>query len=640
MANTQTIYQKLKAHWGYESFRPGQADAITSVMKGRDVFVLFPTGGGKSLCYQIPAVSSEGVCLVISPLIALMQDQVAQMRSREIKADFIHAGMSYFEIDRVLDNAIYGDTKLLYMAPERLKHPLSLERIRQMNLSLIAIDEAHCISQWGHDFRPAYREIHEIRSQLPGVPFMALTATATSIVQEDIKQQLKLQEPFVVRKSFRRVNLHLLVRRLEDKLGQIEHMLRHVDGAAIVYVRSRKKTVDMAQLLNERGIRTAAYHAGMSYPDRQKIMDAWMKNKIRVVCATNAFGMGVDKSDVRIVIHVELPPSIEEYYQEAGRAGRDGEKAYCAILYNHGDEIAMDSKFKLSFPSLDEILHVYGCLGLHFNLAVGSGEGESFDFDFQSFVDKFNLGYQKTSNILKILEYSGWIALTESFYQPSKVMMVADKMLMYDYQLKHKSAAIFIKTLLRSYEGLYSQFTRISEKFMAKQLQSTEPVINQMLEQLQADEIIDYEKKSESAKLTFLLPRSTNENFNIDKKSFDQRKKIMKERLLSVKNYVEAETCRMNIMLNYFGELEDERCGYCDVCLQKNSNPDEETYIKFKAIILKNLDDDTSVNNLLTNFPSNRHNQVHKVLERMIREQWIARENDTIVLHPSKRQEG
>ena len=630
------IEQLLQKHWGFTSFRTLQAEAINAAMQAKDVFVLFPTGGGKSMCYQMAAIAQEGICLVISPLVALMQDQVHQLKQKGIKSDYLHAGMSYFEIDRVLDNGIYGNTKLLYMAPERLMHPLTLERLRQMNISLIAVDEAHCISQWGHDFRPAYREIGELRTEFPKVPVMALTATANPRVQRDIIEQLALKQPEICKKSFERDNLHFVVRTEQDKITQVKHILTHIEGSGIVYLRSRKKTMDLTRILNDGGISAAGYHAGLSHENRQSIMKGWMENKIRIVCATNAFGMGVDKADVRTVLHLELPPSLEEYYQEAGRAGRDGLKSYCIILYNEADKLQMAAKLKLSFPESKSIHHVYACLGHHFQLATGSGEGESFDFDFQSFVETYHLGYQATSQILKILEQSGWISLTDSFFQPSKVMMVADKILMYDYQLKHKSASIFIKLLLRTYEGLYSQFTRISESYLANSLDTSAATIGQMLEQLQADEIIDYEAASDTARITFLLPRSTEANFRIDKKLFKFRKQMMEDRHRAVNDFVLASDCRMQKMLTYFGEGSLESCGRCDRCIEKKSAPDEATYIRFKAIILKNLDESSTIKSLTALFPSNRKGQLRFVFDRMAQENWILIENDLVRLHPSK----
>ena len=390
------------------------------------------------------------------------------------------------------------------------------------------------------------------------------------------------------------------------------------------------------QLLGEKGFRAAGYHAGLSHNDRQQIMHGWMTDKLRVVVATNAFGMGVDKSDVRLVIHLELPPSLEEYYQEAGRAGRDSKKAYCLLLYNQADTLQMSTKLKLAFPPLDEIKRIYACLGQHYHLATGSGEGESFEFDLQSFVESYNLGFQATVHVLKILAQSGWISLTESFYQPSKVLMVGDKMDIYDYELKHKSAATFITTMLRTYEGLYNQFTRISERFLAKQLNTEELIIVQLLEQLQADGIIDYEAASDSAKLTFLLPRSTAANFNIDKELFDFRKKMMSQRHQSVTAFINHNSCRMHALLRYFGERIEDRCGRCDLCLQKSNLPDESTYIKFKAIILKHTQPGVTIKEILEYFPSNRIAQVHHVLNRMMEESWIQITNDQIALHPSK----
>ena len=637
MSNINHIESLLQQFWGYQHFRTGQKAAIEAALANRDGFVLFPTGGGKSMCYQMAAIAQEGISIVLSPLVALMQDQVQQLRDRGIKADYLHSGLSYFEIDRILDNGIYGDTKLLYIAPERLKHPLTMERLRQMNINLFAIDEAHCISQWGHDFRPAYREIGELRESFPGIPFMALTATATPKVKEDIIEQLGLIDPLISEKSFGRDNLCFVVREEQDKLTQVAHILSRVEGSAIVYVRSRSKTMDLARHLQERNISAMGYHAGLPHDVRQTVMQQWMENKTRVVCATNAFGMGVDKSDVRTVIHLDLPPSIEEYYQEAGRAGRDGEKSYCLILYNDADVLSMKSKLKLAFPPLDEIHAVYAKLCHSYDLATGSGEGENFDFDFQSFVEEYHLGYQATAQILKILIQSGWISMTDSFYQPSKVMVVADKLLMYDYQIRHKSAAIFIKMMLRTYEGMYAQFTRISESFLAKQLKTEKKIVEQMLEQLSADDIIDYEPESDSSKITFMLPRSTQANFTIDKKLFNLRKKMMEERLSAVENYIKTDECRQEYLLNYFGETKTIACGRCDRCVSKNKNPDEATYVKFKAIVLKNLSNHSTVKNITSLFPSNRKPQIRYVLDRMMEEKWLIVENDHISLHPSKK---
>lgn len=637
MSHRSDIYDVLKRYWGYDQFRPGQEEAITSVLDGRDVFVLFPTGGGKSICYQVPALLSEGVCVVISPLIALMQDQVHQLRKLGIKAEYLHGGLSYFDIDRILDNAVYGDVKLLYMAPERLSSQMTIERLQQMQLSFIAVDEAHCISQWGHDFRPSYREINQIRELCPDITIMALTASATHNVIEDIKKQLLLRDPLFITTSYLREELTYVVRNEEQKLDFLLTAIKRIAGSVILYVRSRSKTEHMAKELTKSGLSAAAYHAGMSYDQRSAIMQAWMKGDIRICCATNAFGMGVDKADVRLVVHLDLPPSLEEYYQEAGRAGRDKQKSYCLLLYNQADILRLESNLKLAFPPIDDIKHVYTCLAYHYNLATGSGQGESFEFDLQSFIETYHLGYQSTGHILKILCDSGWIELTESYYQPSKVMIVVDRRDLYDYQLKNQLADIFLKTILRTYEGLFSQFTPISELYLAKKLSTDEKTIRAMLDQLDADDIIDFEPQSDSPKIHFLRPRSTDKNFNIDRAKYDLNKKLASQRAQSVLDYIHEKTCRTKNILHYFDVELNHNCGRCDLCLEKDEVPDEATYIKFKSIVLKNMGELTTIASMLRNFPANRSKQVEHVLKRMVDEKWIILENGDIHLHPSKK---
>jgi ATP-dependent DNA helicase RecQ len=633
----QTPEQVLKQYWGYDQFREGQAEAMQAVLQDRDVLVLFPTGGGKSLCYQVPALCREGVCLVISPLIALMQDQVRGLKKLGIKAEAIHSGQSYFEIDRLLDNAIYGNVKFIYMSPERLRHPLSIERIKQMNVNLIAVDEAHCISQWGHDFRPAYRLINEIREVLPEVPMMGLTATATREVRDDISEQLQLRSAKIVTRSFERPNLHLVVYHLEDKNSKLIHVLKQVQGSAIVYVRSRNKTSVISRLLNNHEITATAYHAGMEHKDRSAVMQHWMDDKIKVVVATNAFGMGVDKSNVRVVIHLDIPPSLEEYYQEAGRAGRDGESSYCVLMYNKADLLSLEGKMKLEFPETNFISRIYHCLGNFFDLATGSGEGETFDFDLRIFCEQYNLGYQVTQKAMQIIEQSGWIVLTDSFLQPSRVIMEADKEELYTYQIKNRAADAFIKVLLRSYEGLFSGYGKISEQYLASKLKTNPGIVIQYLEQLHADGILEYVPASNSPKITYLKARSTSANFTIDKDLLKFRARQAKARFEAISDFLYKPDCRMQIILKYFGYFMTQRCGKCDRCIEKKVQPDEETYNKFKSIILKYLDTRMPISEVLTFFPSNRKQQVFQVLERMVAEEWISLSNNILELHPSKR---
>ena len=406
----------LKQYWGFDSFRPLQEDIIQSVLDGKDTLALLPTGGGKSICFQVPALVKEGICIVISPLIALMKDQVYNLQKRGIAAVAIFSGMHYKDIDRILDNCIYGNTKLLYLSPERLTSDLVRERIKKMKVSLIAVDEAHCISQWGYDFRPPYLQIAEIREYLPKVPIMALTATATPEVVKDIQEKLEFKRGEVFQQSFLRENLAYVVLEEEGKMEKLFKVLTGVRGSGLVYVRNRRKTKEIAMFLKKYRITADYYHAGLTNEERSQKQEAWINDKIRIIVATNAFGMGIDKPDVRVVVHMDLPDSLEAYFQEAGRAGRDGQKSYAVLLYNQGDKLDLERRFELSFPPLKEVRLTYQALGSYLQLAVGSGEGESYDFDLVEFSRVYGFSTVKTFNCLKVLERAGWIALSESIY--------------------------------------------------------------------------------------------------------------------------------------------------------------------------------------------------------------------------------
>ncbi|MDX1667335.1 MAG: ATP-dependent DNA helicase RecQ, partial [Saprospiraceae bacterium] len=458
----------LEKYWGYDSFRPPQEKVIRSVLRNEDTLVLMPTGGGKSICYQVPALCREGLCIVVSPLIALMNDQVYQLRKRNVPAAAVHSGMSYSDIDRILDNCIYGQTRLLYLSPERLSTDLAQERISRMNVNLLAVDEAHCISQWGYDFRPAYLEIAQIRELIPDTPLLALTATATPTVAEDIQDKLEFRKAHLIKSSFHRPRLAYVVLEEEGKFSKIKKILDGVPGPSIVYVRSRRGTKEIAARLKREGLSADFYHAGLDTESRDAKQTAWIRGEVRIMVATNAFGMGIDKSNVRSVIHHDPPDSLEAYFQEAGRAGRDGKKAYAILLYHGSDRIRLERQFSRSYPEIEEVKRVYRALGSYFQLAVGAGKGESFDFDLTEFGRTYDLDTLTTYHALRILEQSGFIVLTEAVYVPATLMVRIGKEELYDYLLKNAKLDKLLKTILRTYQGAFKHHVRIREKQLAR----------------------------------------------------------------------------------------------------------------------------------------------------------------------------
>ncbi len=636
MRDEKKKYEILKKYWGYDTFRPKQAEVIQAAIEGRDSLVLFPTGGGKSLCFQVPVLCMEGIGIVVSPLIALMMDQVEHLKSKGVKAEYLHSGMHYYEMDRILDNCIYGDVKLLYISPERLRQDEANQRLRQMQINLWAIDEAHCISQWGHDFRPAYRLIGEVR-EWSDAPMMALTASATMEVVKDIGNELGLKDPETFRRSFFRSNLNVICEQREDKMGRTEKILERMQAPSILYTRSRAATEDISTKLIEAGIPASYYHAGLTTEKRSNVQRQWLENKTKTVVCTNAFGMGVDKSDVRLVLHQDIPPSIEEYYQEIGRAGRDGADSYCVMLYNGNDVQRLQKQLKMELPDEQACHHVYACLGRYFDLAVGSGEGESFDFDLQSFCSRFNLNVNATQIILKILEQNAWITISDAFYQPSKVMILADKDDLYTYQIKNKAADILLRLMLRTYEGLFSNFVRISERLLASKLNTSVGKVKQVLEQLAADDVLEYDEARDVASITYLLPRSTKANFRIDPILMERRRQRLEQKLDGMISYLNEEVCRMRNIVTYFGEKYDEVCGKCDLCRASRKLNEEEHYDQIKRIILQAINPSISVAKAIELFSSNRKEEVLQGIERLIQEKWIVRNHNELELHPSKK---
>ncbi|MCU0444733.1 MAG: RecQ family ATP-dependent DNA helicase [Microscillaceae bacterium] len=566
------LEQILQKYWGYSVFRPLQKEIIESVLAGNDTLALLPTGGGKSICFQIPALALEGMCLVISPLIALMKDQVEQLQKRDIAAEAIYSGMEWRMIDKVLDEAVNSKLKFLYISPERLKTAMFVERAKRMKISLLAVDEAHCISQWGYDFRPLYLDIAEFRHTIPQVPVIALTATATEIVKRDIQEKLQFNNPNnVFQKSFARENLSYSTFKVEDKERKMLDILQKVAGTAVVYVRNRRKTQEIAEFLQKNGISADYYHAGLSNQWRSNKQDNWLQNRTRVMVATNAFGMGIDKPEVRVVIHWDLPDSLEAYYQEAGRAGRDEKKAYAVALYHAQDLEDLNTRTLLNYPEADFVKTIYQALANYFHLPTGAGEYSSYDFDLAEFQRTFNFTGTQAFYALKLLESEGLIEFNESFHNPAQVMFTLGGRGLYEFQMKHPKAEPIIRVLQRIYgEGIQNHLVNISERSIAHYLQVSDSEIVKQLNRLQDYEVVVYSPVKEKAQITFLSPRYEVANLPLDLAKIEQRKQRDLAKIKAVKHYVEhPHRCRTQLLLEYFGEISDYTCGVCDNCLKK-----------------------------------------------------------------------
>lgn len=575
-----SIYQVLKKYWNYDAFRPLQEDIILSVMDGKDALALLPTGGGKSICFQVPAMTMPGICIVVSPLIALMKDQVENLRERGIEAVAIVSGMGKREVDILLDNCVYGPIKFLYLSPERLMSDLVRERIKYMKVNLFAIDEAHCISQWGYDFRPPYLELARLRELHPKVPILALTATATELVVNDIQEKLAFRKKHVFRKSFERKNLAYIVAHEDNKLRRLFAVAKKVQGSGIVYVRNRRETQEVARQLNAHGIRADYYHAGLPALQRSEKQEAWKTNQIRVIVATNAFGMGIDKPDVRFVVHLDLPESLEAYYQEAGRAGRDEKKAFGVLLYNENDRAQLERKFELSFPSVAEIKQVYHHLGNYFQLAYEAGEGLTFEFDIADFCSRYKLDALKTLNVFKFLEHDGYVALTESVYLPSRLRIIVSNEELYRFQIEYANYGRFVKILLRSYGGLFDQYSVIKEIDIAKRLAMRFDDVVATLEKLEQLQIVSYLKQTDKPQIFFSRARVDTQNLHIDFKYIQERKAIMQQQISSVIRYAETQACRSSMLLKYFDEITAEKCGVCDVCIAEKRKEGQQPLLE------------------------------------------------------------
>ncbi|MCB9032764.1 MAG: RecQ family ATP-dependent DNA helicase [Chitinophagales bacterium] len=576
----QTPQDILKQYWKYDAFRPLQADIIQSVLDGNDTLALLPTGGGKSICFQVPAMMKDGICIVISPLIALMKDQVHQLKQREIKAAAIYSGLSYQEIDIILNNAVFSYYKFLYVSPERLKTDIFLERFKDMPVNLIAVDEAHCISQWGYDFRPPYLEIANIREYHNSVPVLALTASATPIVQKDIQEKLHFNHNQVFKKSFLRENISFVVRHETAKLPKLLEIIEQLKGSGIIYVRNRKQTQVIADYLKKNKISADFYHAGLDTPTRDLKQNNWIANKTKVIVCTNAFGMGIDKPDVRFVIHIDIPENLEAYYQEAGRAGRDGKKSYAILLYTDDDKENLTKNIAQKFPPIEEVKQIYNAVFNHYNIALGNGKFNTKEFDIYYFSKLFNKQVAVVYNSLKILEQANYMQLNESVMIPARLKFTVDKMSLYNYQIKNPKYNEIIKALLRAYGGILEFYTNIKEKDLAVFLKTDESSIVQQLNYLNKQNIIHYLPQTDKPQITFLEERLPEQSLLFDTAYLQKRKDIATEQLNAIINYTEnTAICRQKIICTYFGD-EINDCGQCDVCLEKKYNAQKTEKLK------------------------------------------------------------
>jgi ATP-dependent DNA helicase RecQ len=591
----------LKQYWGYDHFRALQGDIIRSIASGKDTLGLMPTGGGKSLTFQVPAMTMEGVCVVVTPLIALMKDQVENLKKRGIAAAAIYSGMSRDTILMTLENAVFGAYKFLYVSPERLASPVFMEKIRQTTVCLIAVDESHCITQWGYDFRPSYLRIADIRELIPDVPVLALTATATPDVVKDIQLQLHFKKPNVFQKSFHRSNLAYVVRTVENKDENLLKILNNVPGTSIVYVRNRKKTKEVADFLNRNGISAENFHAGLKNTTKDDKQSRWMSGETRVIVSTNAFGMGIDKAGVRTVIHMDLPDSLEAYFQEAGRAGRDEQKAYAGLLYNNSDATKMKKRVSETFPGKEMVVKVYEALGNYLQLGVGSGLDAVYAFDLSDFCSKFKLPVLISYNCLKILQQAGYIELTDEQDSSSRVLFTVVKGDL--YKLKNNpDQEKLINILLRSYTGLFTDPASIDEETIAKRLQWTREKVYDQLVGMAKERIVRYMPRKKTPFLTFIREREATERVVLGKEAYDDRRERYVTRVKSVLDYAQEENiCRCQMLLSYFGEKDSKPCGCCDICLkQKDTQVTDEDFEMIRAAIEQLLKEESlSVNSLV-----------------------------------------
>ncbi len=621
MNNIATI---LKNYWGYTSFRPLQQEIIESVLSGKDTLALLPTGGGKSICFQVPAMAQSGMCIVISPLIALMKDQVEALHRKKVAAAAIYTGMPFQQVKAILQMAVNESLKFLYVSPERLTTNMFLEYLPGMNIQLIAVDEAHCISQWGYDFRPAYLKIAAFRNELPDVPVLAVTASATPVVQEDICKQLQFRNHHIYQASFLRPNLSFSVFKVESRINKILQVLNNVAGSAIVYCKSRRTTEEVAQLLQLQTISADYYHAGLSNDQRSAKQEAWLQNQIRVIVCTNAFGMGIDKPDVRIVIHHNMPDCLENYYQEAGRAGRDGKKAYAVLLYSENDLAEMEDLSAVRFPQIEEIKHVYRCLVNYLQIAAGSGEMEWMDFDLSDFVKKFKLNIYTATYALKTLEQEELLSYSEQIFLPARLVFTTNKESLLQFEQQQPVFTPIIKALLRSYGGIFDIACFISEKQLVKLTQLSLDEVKLQLSLLHQYGIVQYTPQKERPQIQFLQGRPVTEQLFINQVNIQHRKSAFEKRTAAMIAYVkETKQCRSRMISSYFGDTRSEACGICDVCLwQKGNEISTEDFKRIYESLKKYTGTEgAEMSPLLNKLGSKQKEKYMKVIDYLIAEE-------------------
>jgi ATP-dependent DNA helicase RecQ len=622
----------LKQYWGYDSFRSKQEDAIHSILDAKDTLTLLPTGGGKSICFQVPALMMEGICVVISPLIALMNDQVTALKAKNIRALAITSGMSFSELDIALDNCIYGNYKFLYLSPERLESDMVQQRLKKMNINLLAVDEAHCISEWGYNFRPSYLKIAEIR-EITTAPIIALTATATPLVVKDIQEKLKFDNENVISTSFYRDELSYVVLKQDDKDSKLIQILNRVKGTSIIYCRTRKETKRIHLLLSEYGITSHYYHAGLDVLERASKQKQWQLNHVRVMVATNAFGMGIDKNDVRLVIHNHLPFSLEAYFQEAGRAGRDRKLAYSILLYNDLDIHNLKKQINDHYPEIEIVRNVYQQIANFLGIAIGDGKHQEFPFHINEFCERYNLNQLQTYNALKLLEKEDYIKLSEAIHQPSRLFIKVTHTELYQFQIANKQYDILLKILLRSYGSLFDNFTKIQENIIAKRAQLSTQEVKDFLTNLKQMDILDYIPQNSNPKLLMLKTRVDSKYISLSKETLETRKANEVAKAASVIQYASNQyQCRSHVLQNYFGEEDNKRCGKCDVCLERNKlNINDQ---EFEAIML-------AIQNLISQNPMHVDDIIMAIVEyredKMVTVLQFLRDNGQIAMNDEQK---
>lgn len=629
-------YRKiLKDYWGYDNFRGIQEDIIRSIGSGRDTLGLMPTGGGKSITFQVPAMAKDGLCIVITPLIALMKDQVRNLRDRDIKAVAIYSGMTREEIIISLENCIFGNYKFLYISPERLDTEIFRIKLRSMKVSMITVDESHCISQWGYDFRPAYLKISEIRNLLPGVPVLALTATATPEVVKDIQQRLAFKEENVFRMSFERKNLAYIVRRTESKQEELLHILKHVDGSAIVYAHNRKRTKEYAQLLNENGITATFYHAGLNNDTKDQRQKSWVKGETRVMVATNAFGMGIDKPDVRLVVHVDIPDSPEAYFQEAGRGGRDGKKAYAVLLYARSDKATLKKRITDTFPEKDYIRTVYEHLNYYYQMAMGDGLGCTREFNIDEFCRNFKHFPIQVDSALKILTRAGYLEYTDEQDNNSRLMFTLTKEELYRIHETSPETEKLINIILRSYTGVFTEYAYINEETLSLRTGMTRQQVYDTLISLTRRRILHYIPGKKTPYIIYTRERQEADRLIFTKEVYEDRKESFIRRIEAMTEYAETEDkCRSRMLLLYFGEKNEHNCGQCDVCLSSHSSGIKQgVFDEISRSIEEALKEkDMTTSALMEKLESYDKENVTKVLSYLLAEEIIHQKNGMLSL--------